>query len=443
MIKSLFSNFSLQQSLRIKKNFISFFSNFFSKIFVQIAYPPLMILIWGVENFGIWIFLTAIPSSLSVLNLNFSQAARVEMTLNNAKKNKKLVNINFQNGLGLIIMNMIIFTIVWFLFYIITDLDFKIFENIKSDELRLTIFLIILSFYFSIFDSILSTGISYWGKLYIYTYIKLISDILLKLFILIIGLFFENLLYASVIFLAVSAIRTIILFYYFLLNKKYVYLSFKYLNFKHSVKLFKLSFSYYAETFIQIIKHNGIIILLGIYFSAEIIGLISTAKTLFYFLPIFFIAIFNHTGMYEYSESIGKKFFKFVKKVFKLQFIISLLIIAVFILFSIIFGPIIYNFWTNNNYELEFFLLLIIIFDASFNMLQSTVNTILKSVNKFLKPIIIEAIICFVAILISYNILNLGYNFKFVLLINLISTVFSFFIFSFFSIQFLRKLKIK
>ena len=86
MIKSLFSNFSLQQSLRIKKNFISFFSNFFSKIFVQIAYPPLMILIWGVENFGIWIFLTAIPSSLSVLNLNFSQAARVEMTLNNAKK---------------------------------------------------------------------------------------------------------------------------------------------------------------------------------------------------------------------------------------------------------------------------------------------------------------------------------------------------------------------
>ena len=318
MIKSLFSNFSLQQSLRIKKNFISFFSNFFSKIFVQIAYPPLMILIWGVENFGIWIFLTAIPSSLSVLNLNFSQAARVEMTLNNAKKNKKLVNINFQNGLGLIIMNMIIFTIVWFLFYIITDLDFKIFENIKSDELKLTIFLIILSFYFSIFDSILSTGISYWGKLYIYTYIKLISDILLKLFILIIGLFFENLLYASVIFLAVSAIRTIILFYYFLLNKKYVYLSFKYLNFKHSVKLFKLSFSYYAETFIQIIKHNGIIILLGIYFSAEIIGLISTAKTLFYFLPIFFIAIFNHTGMYEYSESIGKKFFKFVKKVFKL-----------------------------------------------------------------------------------------------------------------------------
>ena len=65
MIKTPFSNFSFKQSIRIKKNFISLFSNFSSKILIQIAYPPLMILIWGVENFGIWIFLTAIPSSLS------------------------------------------------------------------------------------------------------------------------------------------------------------------------------------------------------------------------------------------------------------------------------------------------------------------------------------------------------------------------------------------
>lgn len=443
MIKTPFSNFSFKQSIRIKKNFISLFSNFSSKILIQIAYPPLMILIWGVENFGIWIFLTAIPSSLSILNVNFSQATRVEMTLNNARKNKKLVNINFQNGLGLIIMNMIIFTIIWFLFYTLTDLNFKIFKNIPLNELELTIFLVILSFYFTIFDSILSTGISYWGKLYIYTYVKLVSEILLKIFILIIGIFFDSLLYASMGFLVISVARTILLCYYFSLNKKYVYLSLRYLNLKQSIKLFKLSFSYYAESFVQIIKHNGVIVLLGVYYSAETIGLVSTAKTLFYFLPIFFIAIFNHTGMYEYSESIGKKFFNFVKKIFNLQILISLFVIVIFILFSLNFGRIIYNFWTNNNYELELIILLIIVFDASFYMLQSTINTILKSVNKFFIPIILEAIICFVAILISYYILNLSYDFKFVLLINLLSTIVSFFIFSYFTLQFLRKLKNK
>ena len=147
--------------------------------------------------------------------------------------------------------------------------------------------------------------------------------------------------------------------------------------------------------------------------------------------------------MYEYSESIGKKFFNFVKKIFNLQILISLFVIVIFILFSLNFGRIIYNFWTNNNYELELIILLIIVFDASFYMLQSTINTILKSVNKFFIPIILEAIICFVAILISYYILNLSYDFKFVLLINLLSTIASFFIFSYFTLQFLRKLKNK
>ena len=48
-----------------------------------------MIMFWGVENFGIWIFITAIPSTFSILNLNFSQAAKIEMTLNYSK-NKKI-----------------------------------------------------------------------------------------------------------------------------------------------------------------------------------------------------------------------------------------------------------------------------------------------------------------------------------------------------------------
>ena len=70
-------------------------SNFSSKILIQILFPPLMIMFWGVENFGIWIFITAIPSTFSILNLNFSQAAKIEMTLNYSKNKKKLVNVNF------------------------------------------------------------------------------------------------------------------------------------------------------------------------------------------------------------------------------------------------------------------------------------------------------------------------------------------------------------
>ena len=122
--------FTTQQKKRVKKNFISLLSNLSSKLLIQIIYPPLMLLFWGVDNFGIWVFVTAIPSTLTMFNLNFSLAAKTEMSINDAKNKKKLVNVIFQNGFGLIIMNMIIFTTIWFSAFLLTGLEFKVFESI-------------------------------------------------------------------------------------------------------------------------------------------------------------------------------------------------------------------------------------------------------------------------------------------------------------------------
>ena len=77
MKKNLFFKFTQIQSKRVNKNLFSLFSNFSVQIFIQISYPPLMLLSWGVENFGIWIFITTIPSTLSILNVNFSHFSSV------------------------------------------------------------------------------------------------------------------------------------------------------------------------------------------------------------------------------------------------------------------------------------------------------------------------------------------------------------------------------
>ncbi|MDA9876838.1 hypothetical protein N9C92_00370 [Candidatus Pelagibacter sp.] len=107
-----------------------------------------------------------------MFNLNFSLAAKIEMSINDAKNKKNLVNTTFHNGFGLILMNMIIFTIIWVSALFLTDLNFKIFESFNPHELKLLLIPIILSFYFTIFDSILDTGITYRGKLNIATNVK-------------------------------------------------------------------------------------------------------------------------------------------------------------------------------------------------------------------------------------------------------------------------------
>ena len=53
--------------------------------------------------------------------------------------------------------------------------------------------------------------------------------------------------------------------------------------------------------------------------KGEIVGLVSTAKTLFYFLPLKFINLLVHTSIYEYSVSYSIKKMQLLKHNFKSQ----------------------------------------------------------------------------------------------------------------------------
>ena len=101
MKKNILFKFTSSQFSRIKKNFNSFFLNFSVQIIIQIFYLPLMLFFWGTENFGIWIFVTTIPSTLSVLNIDFTRAAKTEMSINNIRNKKKKSKSKFSECLWL------------------------------------------------------------------------------------------------------------------------------------------------------------------------------------------------------------------------------------------------------------------------------------------------------------------------------------------------------
>ena len=78
-IKKLFV-LSSKQKKRIIKNIYSGISAESIQIFVQFFFAPLMLLFWGVENFGIWLFLLSIPNIFLVFNINMADAAIQEIT---------------------------------------------------------------------------------------------------------------------------------------------------------------------------------------------------------------------------------------------------------------------------------------------------------------------------------------------------------------------------
>ena len=79
-------NLSNSQINRVLKNISSQITLNFINTLSQLIFPPLMIVIFGIEKFGFWIFLLSIPSLIGFFNI--SEAARIEMSINYNKKKK-------------------------------------------------------------------------------------------------------------------------------------------------------------------------------------------------------------------------------------------------------------------------------------------------------------------------------------------------------------------
>ena len=191
---------------------------------------------------------------------------------------------------------------------------------------------------------------------------------------------------------------------------------------KLCINIFKLSLSYQLDNISNIIRNNGLIILIGTFFSPTIVGLISTAKTLFYFLPLRFLDIINSTLLLEFSKMYGSKNIISIKRIFKSHIYINIFVLTIFTVLSLIFGKIIYEFWTNKEYDLSINLLILLIMDTVLFNIFNSIETFIKSINKFFYSALVKSFLSVIIIIISYTIFTKGYSFLIYFVLNIISS---------------------
>jgi len=423
------SNFFKFKNKRIIKNFNSQISLNVALTISHIFFPSLMIMIYGLENFGIWIFLTAIPSTVAILNFNLNGASRTEMSIYYNKKDKNKVNEIFNNSIILTFFFVLLLIFLTFIIIKFYDFNLKILNNLSLSDLKLMLICIFGSFYLNIINTIFKTGITYWGRLDIDTYLEIIFDIFSKILIVILGIIFDDLLFASFALLIASILKIITFYLFFINYNSFLSLfSFKLVSRKQVKKLLKLSIPYYLESLSGIIKNSFQIIILGIFFNANIVGMISTLRTLFYFLPIRVWGVVGKVIFYEFTKLYTEKKFKLFKKLYNNFLKLCFSFVCLFILSSILFGDYIYSFWLSNSYNLSFYLLFIIILDVSFYIVAGSKNLINKSINKFLNISVFSLMIEISIISLSFIIFTFGYSFYSLFLFNLIgSTMIMFF----------------
>ena len=431
---------SKPQKTRLKKNIFSNISAESLQVISQLAYPPLMILFWGIESFGIWIFFTSIPTMFYLLNINFNFPVTQEMTMFHSKGNKIKVEETFQNGLALAILSTLVYLTIAFGIYFFFGLDFSAVKSLSNYEINLILLIVIVAFSIDLLKGIFVTGIAFQGKQYIEQYINSAFNIISKLTIAFSGIFFESLIYIAIIFLMFTICKFLIYYYYFIINKQYLVLSFKKVSLKKISKLLKLSIGNTLEALHHLIKHHGLIILLGIFSNPQIIAYVSTCKTLFYFFPTRIIIGFQNIALFEYAQTFAKKKFNTLKHNHIGSILLVSAILLIFIIGSLAIGPVIYGIWLNHEFDLSYVLLLLIVTDVSIYILKLTITVIMKSINKYIIINLFEFFSLSILMIISYLLLSMGYSFLsyFVMMIINSSIVFIFSIYL--TINFYKKL---
>ena len=444
MIKPKFLklNFYKFKNKRINKNISSQIYLNISLTVLQVLFPVLMITFYGLDDFGVWIFLTAIPTTLTLLNFNFSTAAKTEMSIYFNKKNIKKINEIFNNC---IFLTLIFVSILFFLTFITIDLiDFNlaILKNLNTSDLKIIIICIFLSFYLEVINGIFRTGITYSGRLDIDTYLQIIFDILSKSLIIIFGVIFGELLFASYALLIVNIVKIFFYYLYFtILNKFLILFSFKLISIKQSIRLVKISLPYHLDIVSGLMKNSFQIIILGIFFNAQIVGLVSTFKTLFYFLPIRVWDVITKVIFYELTKLYAnKKYILLKKNYFNIIKVISMSGML-FILIAIFLGKFVYNLWINFSYDFDYFLLLLIVFDVCIYQLSHFISIIKKAINKFLDISLFAIFINLVILLVAYGLFINQQSYFVLFILNLIGSIIILIFNSLKSRKFLNKLK--
>ena len=380
--------FEKKKSDNFKQNLIGESKVLFSKIWIQLLFPPFMLYFWGFENFNTWLFIFSIPQLLLFYNIATTIPVRNELSICYANKEFSKLKKIFNNSLITTTLNILLLIILFIVFLFLSKNNQIISENIYS------ISILFISTIISLLCGIFYVAISYKGNLSRYLNVEFKIDILIPIFVPLTGIITNNIFYASVVYLLLVILKFFLLFRNIKDKNITLIPNISYIKIKVIKNIYKKSLGFNLELISMIIRNSGLIFILGLSNKLIFVGLISTAKTMFQHFPIRISNILNNSLMIQFSSFYkNNKFDKKIRKLFFNSLIIILIFLFLFLSISYFFGLFIYDVWTNKNYNLTITLLLLIILDTIFYILGNFLIIHKKAINKYFMISLYELLI--------------------------------------------------
>ncbi len=367
----------------IQKNIIAFLFGIVVQLVNQILLVPLYLNYWGVNLYSDWIVLSAISSFFAMSNLGINSVTANQFAMdysedkNNLLRCRTLLTNNY-----LIVIIAAIFASTISLIYISV---FNIVDNLGLHEIdrfkaSLIFVLLIVKVFMGMYTSVLYAIYRAFSIYHKAVYQVTVCRLLESLIILVCLLLHIDILTMVILFL----VPQILVFIYTRID---TYKIFKY-NFKYSERnttllksMLKPSLTFMAFPMGNAIVYQGFTLIINKFFGANTVVLFNTTRALCNFIKQILQTVQNSVWP-EYSVAYGKQDKERMRYLHRKAFATTTFISIIIGIFLLIFGPNIYELWTNGKIQFSYPLMISFLVVIYADTLWNTSSVCLIATNK-------------------------------------------------------------
>lgn len=310
-------------------------------ICIQLLSVPLYLYYWGIEQYGHWVMLTAIPVYFAMADIGIVATATNKMAMLAAKKDTFTANVVFQSILVLILILTISLAVLSF-FVIFSGLFFERWLLEKKILLFVLIFSTLTCLFGGVLDAVFRANERYALGVYCSSSVRLIEWLAG-----LIGLiYFGSMLSVALGMCLARVISTFLLFIYTKLKFKQYIWGWSQADFSEVRDLALPSVSFMAFPLGFAFSVQGITLLIGTLFGASYLAIFNTYRTLNR-SAIQLLASINRSFWPEFSRLYAEDNILKMKELYKKGMFYGVLASTLVMLIISIMGYQLIDYWTH------------------------------------------------------------------------------------------------
>lgn len=307
----------------------------------QLLGLPIFLHFWTLEEYGIWIMLSAIPVYFAMSDLGIVAVAGNKMTMAVANKETKEANSIFQSAFLMTLGMILIVLLVSVLVLLAVDVGL-----LSKVEYKIVLFLLIVASLLTVLGSLVDAIFRACGEYARGTYLVTTARLFEWVFTILAVYLFDDIVYAAIGYLSGRILMTIFNLLYTINRHKIFSWSFRFAQWQIIKEMLKPSLAFMALPISNAVSLQGTTLVVGTILGPAIVVYFNTYRTLSRFL-IQGACIINKPLWPEFSRLFGLGRISEIRKFYYLSMIATTVFMVLGYGFLYFTADYIFEYWTS------------------------------------------------------------------------------------------------